>query len=203
MKRSILTEKIARRGLHVSQEFGVDPLERLSVAQVMSSEVVTIPAASPLEQLVRQFFLGPKSKQHQGYPVVALDGDLLGVLTKSDLLDEWSLELSPDKSAEVLRANPIIAFDLVTGPPITAFPEESCRTAVERMVQTGVGRLVVVEPDEPGRILGIVTRSDLLKSHARLANEEDHRERFFLARARSNRHGVDMGPEAGPTKKTG
>jgi H+/Cl- antiporter ClcA len=203
MKRSILTEKIARRGLHVSQEFGVDPLERLSVAQVMSSEVVTIPAATPIEQLVRQFFLGPKSKQHQGYPVVELDGGLLGVITKTDLLDEWSMELSADKPADALRANPIIAFDLVTGPPITAYPDESCRTAVERMVQTGVGRLVIVEPDEPARILGIVTRSDLLKSRARLADEEDHRERFFLARGRSSQRGVDSDPQAGPTKKIG
>jgi H+/Cl- antiporter ClcA len=203
MKRSILTEKIARRGLHISQEFGVDPLERLSVAEVMSPDVVAIPAATPIQQLVKQFFLGPKNKQHQGYPVVSADGALLGVLTKTDLLDEWSVELSPDKSADTLRANPIIAYDLITGPPITAFAEESCRTAVHRIVDKGVGRLVVVDPDEPTRIVGIVTRSDLLKSRARLADEEDHRERFLLARARLPRRAADFDPHTGPSKKTG
>ena len=182
MKRSILTEKVARRGYHISQEFGVDPLERLSVAQVMSIEAVTIPAGMAIQQLVRQFFLGPKSKQHQGYPVVAEDGSLLGIITKSDLLDEWADGLSGDKPTEAARPHPIIAFDMMSSPPIVAFAEETCRTAVERMVQTGVGRLVVVDPDNESRILGIVTRSDVLKSRARLVDEEESRERFYMSR---------------------
>jgi CBS domain-containing protein len=199
MKRSILTEKVARRGLHVSQEYGVDPLERLSVAQVMSGDVVTIPAAMPIQQLVKQFFLGPKSKQHQGYPVVATDGSLLGVITKTDLLDEWAEGLSPESSGEGKRVAPIIAYDMMSSPPITAFPQETCREAVERMVQTGIGRLVVVDAADPTRILGMATRSDVLKSRARLVDEEQSRERFYSARSGSRRRGT---PKTDPPRKT-
>jgi CBS domain-containing protein len=202
MKRSILTEKVARRGYHISQEFGVDPLERLSVAQVMSSAVVTIPAAMPIHQLVRQFFLGPKGKQHQGYPVVAEDGSLLGIITKSDLLDEWADGLSGDKPADAARPHPIIAFDMMSSPSITALPEETCRAAVERMVQTGVGRLVVVDPDAESRILGMVTRSDVLKSRSRLVDEEESRERFYMARRRLIGGRDDSAPKSGPPRKT-
>ena len=202
MKRSILTEKVARRGLHVSQEFGVDPLDRLNVAQVMSSEVVTILATMPIHQLVRQYFLGPKGKQHQGYPVVDTDGRLLGVITKTDLLDEWAEGLLTDTPGAAAAAHPIIAFDMMSSPPITASPEETCRTAVERMVQTGIGRLVVVDPDEPSRILGMVTRSDVLKSRSRLVDEEESRERFYMARAGSAARRGGNAPKSGPPRKT-
>ncbi len=73
----------------------------------------------------------------------------------------------------------IIAFDLIDRAPITAFPWESCRTAAERMAETGVGRLAVVAPDDPTKVVGIVTRSDLLKPRARQVEEEVKRERFF------------------------
>jgi len=202
MKRSILTEKVARRGYHISQEFGVDPLERLSVGQVMSSAVVTIPAAMPIKQLVRQFFLGPKGKQHQGYPVVGEDGSLLGVVTKTDLLDEWADGMSGDKPSDAAHPHPIIAFDMMSSPPITAFAEETCRAAVERMVQTGIGRLVVVDPDQPAKILGMVTRSDVLKSRSRLVDEEESRERFYLSRNRAAAQGGESAPNSGPPRKT-
>ena len=51
--------------------------------------------------------------------------------------------------------------------------------AAERMAQNGVGRLPIVSPDDPQRVIGIVTRSDLLKPRARLAEEEMRRERFI------------------------
>jgi CBS-domain-containing membrane protein len=76
----------------------------------------------------------------------------------------------------------IIAFDLIHREPISIFPWESCRTAAERMAQAGIGRLPVVSPDEPCRVIGILTRSDLLKPRAQLAEEETRRERFIRLR---------------------
>ena len=177
MRRSILTEKVARRGYHVSREYSVDPLEIVSVGEVMSTKVVAIQAALPIEEVLRLYFQSDGSKKHQGYPVVDLMGTVVGVLTRSNLLEHWvSAELQREGAAVT---GPIIAYDLLHGPPITAYPWESCRTAAERMAELHVGRLVVVSPEDPDKMVGIVTRSDLLKSRARTAEEERKRERFL------------------------
>ena len=59
MKRSILTEKVARRGFHITREYAVDPLERLSIGEVMTADVVTVPASMPLRELMRGYFFAP------------------------------------------------------------------------------------------------------------------------------------------------
>jgi H+/Cl- antiporter ClcA len=181
MKRSILTEKVARRGYHVSREYSVDPLERLSLGEVMSTEVVTVPASLPVRELVHQYFLGETHHKHQGYPVVDAQGRLLGVVTKSNLLNDWiAAVLKGDPEGDIV--GPIITYDLLTRAPVTAFPWESCRVAAERMAVAGVGRVVIVDPADPTRVVGIITRSDLLKPRARLSEEEQRRDRLLLPR---------------------
>jgi CBS domain-containing protein len=180
MKRSILTEKVARRGYHVSREYSVDPLEILSIGEVMSTSVVTVPASLPIRELLSQYFMGHGPGKHQGYPVVDSKGDLLGMVTRSNLLEHWvsaALEGKDDTGREPV--DPIITYDLVEREPITAYPWEACRVAAERMAQAGVGRLPVVSPEDPNKVVGIVTRSDLLKPRARQAEEEARRERFI------------------------
>jgi H+/Cl- antiporter ClcA/predicted transcriptional regulator len=179
MKRSILTEKVARRGFHVSREYSVDPLERLRIGEVMSSEVVSVPASLAVRSLVTDYFLVHGPRRHQGYPVLDERGNLLGVVTKSNLLSHWVSGLLDDSDPQKLHAAPIITYDLLERPVVSAFPWESCRVAAERMAQTGVGRLPVVSYDSSQQIIGIVTRSDLLKARARHAEEEVRRERFF------------------------
>lgn len=73
----------------------------------------------------------------------------------------------------------IITADLLSGDPITAQAWESCRVAADRMAQAGVGRMPVVSPENPRHVVGMLTRSDLLKARARLADEESHRERLI------------------------
>jgi CBS-domain-containing membrane protein len=63
--------------------------------------------------------------------------------------------------------------------PVVANPADSCRVAAERMALAGVKRLPVVDPSDPGRLVGIVTLGDLLQARQRLAEEEDRRERFI------------------------
>jgi H+/Cl- antiporter ClcA/CBS domain-containing protein len=183
MKRSILTEKVARRGFHVSREYSVDPLERLSVGDVMCAEVVTVPASLPVRELLHDYFLGGKGTRHQGYPVTDSDGALVGVLTRTSLLEDWLEPHLGGRSAEKgSLLDFVIAYDLLHRKPVVAMPWESCRTAAERMAQEGVGRLPVVSPDDPMRVVGIVSRSDLLKARARTLEEESRRERFLLPR---------------------
>jgi H+/Cl- antiporter ClcA len=187
MKRSILTEKVARRGFHVSREYSVDPLERLSIGDVMSQEVVTVPAALPVRQLLHDYFLAGKGTRHQGYPVVDNDGALVGVLTRTNLLAEWLESIAAGRHADQAPLMDfVIAYDLLHREPVTAYPWESCRTAAERMAHAGVGRLPVVSPDDPRKVVGIVTRSDLLKARARLLEEESRRESFLSPRKESS-----------------
>jgi CIC family chloride channel protein len=178
MKRSILTEKVARRGYHVSREYSVDPLETTMVGEVMASEVVTAPANLPAGELLSSYFLNP-SRKHQAYPVVDANGNLLGVVTKTDLLTEW---VTTAGQGDELPRNLILAYDLIRREPVTVFAWESCRHAAERMAQFGVGRLPVVSADDPRKVIGMVSRSDLLKPRARRLEDELKRERFLLQR---------------------
>jgi CBS domain-containing protein len=173
MKRSILTEKIARRGYHVSREYSVDPLELTMVGEVMAKAVVTVPAQLPVAKLLADYFQAG-SRKHQGYPVVDGFGRLLGVVTRTDVLEPCS-----HGAATVA--------DLIRRSPVTALATESCRSAAERMAETGVGRLAVVAADDPGKVVGILTRSDLLKPRGRCVEDELKRERFFrFARKRKS-----------------
>jgi CBS domain-containing protein len=103
---------------------------------------------------------------------------LLGVVTRANLLEDW-VALGSDGKPEGPLHHLILAYDLIHRAPITAFPWESCRVAAERMAQYGVGRLPVVSPGDLGKVVGIVSRSDLLKARAAHVEEEAKRERFI------------------------
>jgi chloride channel protein, CIC family len=182
MKRSILTEKLARRGYHISREYSTDPLERIKVGDVMTTDLVTVPASLPLRDLVRDYFFGVGARKHSGYPVLGRDGEFLGIVTQSNLLENW-LVIQPGGfgSPDPLGASPIIAYDLIHSSPTPVFPDESCRETAERLAGSGARRLPVVSPQDPTRLLGIVAIVDLLKARQRLVEEEAKRERFFVS----------------------
>ncbi len=183
MRRSILTEKVARHGYHISREYSVDPLERSSIGDVMTRDVITIPAAMPVLEVLKRYFSGGGTHRHQGYPVVDEKNHLLGVITRTSLLEDWVARgLNPELASDVATMSVIIAYDLIHRAPIKAFAWESCRVAAERLAEGGVGRLIVVADDDPQKIVGVVTRSDLLKPRAREVEEEIKRERFIGVR---------------------
>ncbi len=189
MKRSILTEKVARRGFHVSREYAVDPLELLSVGDIMSTDLVTVPASLGVDKLLEDYFLAAGETRHPSYPVVDESGNLLGVVTRANLLDEWVVaRLQRTEQTGAIHPGAVNTYDLIDREPITAYAWESARGAAERMAEYGVGRLVVVDPDNPSKPIAIVTRSDLLKPRARTVEAENRRERvlrgFSLRRKR-------------------
>ena len=159
MKRSILTEKVARRGYDIFREYTVDPLETYRVSEAMTESVLTIPESFPASQIYERYF--SSSQKHRGFPVVDANEKLLGVLTISDVM-EMSIS-APDAA--------LTARDLIRLDPIVAHPEETCREAAERMAESGIGRLPVLSG---GKLIGIITRSDLLKPRL-LRFEEERR----------------------------
>jgi chloride channel protein, CIC family len=171
MKRSILTEKVARRGYHLTREYAVDPLEACLVAEVMTREVQAVPSTLRARDLERSWFDGAPEHPHQGYPVVEPNGRLVGVVTRSNIVA---------RRIPAGRESLAVA-DLVDRPPIVVAPDETCRTAAERMAASGVGRLPVVERAGARRLVGIVTRSDLLKARKLHLDLEQLRERPLVA----------------------
>ncbi|WP_175941604.1 chloride channel protein [Caballeronia sp. BCC1704] len=169
MRRSIMTEKIARRGYHIYREYGVDPLERHHVDEVMTRDVNTIDAATPLADVLARHF-GPQ-QAHRAYPVVR-DGALVGMLDRAALaaLGEASQSGGITIGEALAQKN--------DAAPAVALPGEPCRLAATRLAVHDLERLPVVADKASMRLVGIVSRSDLVKPARAHFDEEHQRERF-------------------------
>ncbi|HWS71555.1 MAG TPA: CBS domain-containing protein, partial [Thermoanaerobaculia bacterium] len=146
----IMTEKLARRGVRVPAEYAADYLDGISVSAVCATDVVTLRADQTVDE-ARAIVA-----THQGFPVVDEHERLIGVVTRRDFLAA---------EAGTVRS-------LVTKPPAVIFPDSSLRDAADQMVRHNVGRLPVVAREEPTRVVGFLTRSDLLSAHAQRLTEE-------------------------------
>jgi H+/Cl- antiporter ClcA len=151
MRNTIMTEKLARRGVRVPAEYAADFLDLISVADASSTNVITLRADSSLGDA------GHELHTHQGFPVLDDHQHVIGVVTRRDFLGK-------PPSTRVR--------DLITRSPSVVFADMSLRQAADHMVRENVGRLPVVERGTSRKLIGIITRSDLLTAHARRLNEE-------------------------------
>ena len=154
MRHSIMTEKLARRGTRIRSEYAADFLDQVLVREIASTEVVTLPAEEPVEEVRDRIAARTPGWQHQGFPVLNAKSDLVGVVTRRDLLD-LDIELTA------------LVADLVKRPAVVIYDDCSAREAADHMVRERVGRLPVVSRSNPRRVIGIVSRSDLLEAHER------------------------------------
>jgi chloride channel protein, CIC family len=170
LRRSILTEKVSRRGFHLTREYAPDPLEILFVREVMRTRVVALPADLPLSDLPRRLHGDPVDRAQRLYPVVEGDGRLVGLATRADLLRlaEPAAGGSSRRLAEVVRAQPVVAY-----------PDEPLRAVVHRMAETGLTRFPVVERGDQRRLAGMIALADLLQARTRNLDEERRRERVL------------------------
>ncbi|PVX84835.1 chloride channel protein [Paraburkholderia unamae] len=168
MKRSIMTEKIARRGYHIYREYGVDPLERHYVDEVMTRKVDTIDANVTVRDALARHF--GATQQRRAFPVVR-DGAVLGVVDRA-MLD------AVRASAATEELDTPLGSLLAQRSPDVALPEETCRQIATRLAIHGLERLPVVADRESRRLVGIVSRSDLVKLSLSHFEEEHKKERF-------------------------
>jgi CIC family chloride channel protein len=172
LKRSILTEKVARRGFHLSREYAVDPLEILFVREVMRSNVVVLSAASTVADV--QHSLRSDHRQEQRLlPVVNEQGQLVGVLTRGDIRERF------EREGDIALQRRL--GDAVRDETVEAYPDEPLRVVVYRMAERGLTRMPVVE-QASRKFLGLVSLNDLLKARARHLEEERRRERTLKLR---------------------
>jgi H+/Cl- antiporter ClcA len=160
MRHSIMTEKLARRGVLVQDDYSVDHLARLPVSGAMTHAVDSFPADARIVD-VRAIINAPDDAGHQGFPVLDAAGDLIGLVTRRDLRNA--------------AATATVVGDLLHQPAVVAFPEQSLRDAADIMVRENVGRLPVVDPMHPTVLIGILTRSDLLHAHEPRLLAAEHR----------------------------
>lgn len=150
-KDSIYTVRLTQRGILFDHDRVQSPLDFLQVKDVMTKKVDTLPGDVRVgEAFSRMLDLG-----HTGYPVVDDDGLLLGIVTRRDL----SKHMQEGRGDQSLR-------DVVAGLQITAFGDEMLHRARDRMFEQDIGRLLVVDPIDRRRLVGILTRSDLLRAEA-------------------------------------
>lgn len=151
MRHTIMTEKIARRGVRVPAEYAADALEQILVAQAMSHNPVTLRTNQSVSEVLAWVAERGKGTEHQGYPVLNEAGHLVGVVTRRKLY-------KPDLAVETRME------DLIERPPVVVYDDNTLRNATDHMVRHEIGRLPVIRRIDRS-LVGILTRSDVLTAH--------------------------------------
>jgi len=171
MRRSILTEKVARRGYHVMREYIVNPLSRVRVEDVMQRDVPAVSADMTVGSLfTRLAEHDPVLAPYYAWPIVDGKGALAGVITRGDVVR--AMERNSDPMPSVLAAG--------SSPPIVAYPDEMMEEAVDKMIRHGVGRLPVVERTHPTKLLGYLGRKGIAEAWEELLEEDQVREAGWI-----------------------
>lgn len=168
MRRSILTEKLARRGHHITREYSIDPFELARVRDVMDQEVPSIPANMKLTDLSDRIARGDSGLcRRQGTLMVDDQGRLVGIITRGDIVRA----LRQDQTGKMTAAE-AGSTDLVV-----TFPDEPLHAALTKMLNRDVGRLPAVEQNNPTRVVGYLGRAAILSARMKLHEEENVRQR--------------------------
>jgi len=164
LRRSILTEKIARRGQHITREYGIDPFEYTRARDIMIGKVDTLPADMTVE--AASAFFAETERTHRVYPVVDANGLVKGLVSRGDAL-RWQQHPTPGKQTLDDHVSD-------TSVPV-AHPDDSIGYVADLMLAADVGRIPIVDP-ETGRLQGLLARKDLLRlRHAANAQENERK----------------------------
>ncbi len=168
---SIMTEKLARRGLRIHQDYETDVLQQVAVAETMDRDVPTVAASMRLDELAEKIAKhDPAVSHHQGLFIVDAEGKLAGIITRGDVLR--ALDEHPSGTVSVLEAG---SRDL-----IVAFPDELISEASNKMLQNDIGRLPVVDRADPRKLVGYLGRQGVMAARLRRLHEEHVREPGWL-----------------------
>jgi H+/Cl- antiporter ClcA len=151
MRTTIMTEKIARRGVNVPSEYAADFFDQISVREMLTPNPITISPTQTVAELRAWVDSRVPGSTHQGYPVLSPQGHLLGIITRRQFLDP---AVEPARTAD----------SLLSRPPILVYSDASLRDAADHMVNHDIGRLPVLDR-QSRQLVGILTRSDLLRAH--------------------------------------
>jgi len=147
-RNSIYLYDLAIRGIHIERGRDIEVLEGLEVSQVMEREFETLHETDSLADAAEAFM---RLRTH-GLPVVNATGRLAGILTMQDL-DRGQLEGRHSVGEACSREL------------LVAYPDETLAEALRKMGVRDIGRLPVVDREDPGRLVGLLRRSDLIRAY--------------------------------------
>jgi len=166
-KSSIMTEKLARRGLRIHQDYETDVMQQVSVSETMDKNAPTIPASMRVGELAERIAKhDPAVSHHQGLFVVDGDGKLVGLITRGDVL----------RALDQDTAGLSTVLDAGSRNLIVTYPEELISEASEKMLHNDIGRLPVVERSDPRKLVGYLGRQGVMSARLRRLQEEHVRE---------------------------
>ena len=171
MPYSIMTEKLARMGFGAGQDYETNSLKQLKVADVMVREIATILPEESVREVADRFASGDlKTSRHQALPIVDSDGHLQGLVTQGDLLR--ALQVDPEGKMNV--------FDAGARSLVVAYPDERVFDAVTKMLENNIGRLPVVDREDPREMVGYINRANVMGSWRAHLHEESVRDHGWL-----------------------
>jgi CBS domain-containing protein len=197
MPHSIMTEKLARMGFGAGQDYESNSLKQLRVSDVMVRDVATVLPEETVRSAAERFASGDlKNSRHHALPIVDSAGRLRGLVTQGDLLR--ALQSDPEGKISVLDAG---ACSLVV-----AHADERVFDAVTKMLENNIGRLPVVDRNDPEKMVGYINRANVMGSWRGQLHAESVREHGWLKNLRSisdfdGNGGVTVGHVASLTDK--
>ncbi len=149
---SIYTLKLVKRGIHFFEGRDLDIMQSVLVEEVMNKKPITVRRDQPLAELYARF----QETRFLGFPVME-KGRLWGIVTLQDM--ERIL------SEEGVKIRELSVSDVAIETPITVYPDEPIWAAIQKMSPRDLARLPVVSRDGSGRLLGLISRSDILRAY--------------------------------------
>jgi H+/Cl- antiporter ClcA len=163
MKDTIMTEKIARRGVSVPVDYAADFLAQILVREVASYEVVSLRGDQTVAEVRTWIAEGGPGSAHHGFPVVDAELGLVGLVSRRDLLDPG--EPATKRVREIIR-----------GPFVVAFEDTTLQEASDLMAREGLGRLPVVKRENPRKVVAILSGSHVrygIRRHLQAADQAE------------------------------
>ena len=172
MRRSVLTEKLARRGHHITREYSIDPFEFARVRDVMDKDVPNVQSTMKLTELSDRIANGDVNlNRRQGTLIMDEQNQLVGIITRGDIVR--SLRQKQSAEMTVIEAG---STDLTV-----AFPDEPLHAALTKMLNRGVGRLPVVERNNQANVVGYLGRAAILSARMKIHEEENIRQKGWAS----------------------
>jgi CIC family chloride channel protein len=167
LRRSILTEKLARRGQHITREYSVDLFTLIRVGEVMDRNPPIVSAETTVAELGAQLAQPGAAVARRQATLIERDGRLAGIVTRGDLVRAQRAE----------DANTMTVARAGTTEPVTVFPDETLDAAMNKMLERGIARLPVVAREDSKKIVGYLGRAEILAARLRGREEEQRREK--------------------------